>query len=359
MNRRVAVIGISLVLLSILVVRAENTLPPIPDDMFWRMISGFSEEGGTFRYENLLSNETSYQTVIPVLKAKHDGMQPGAYIGVGPEQNFTYIDALEPKVAFIVDIRRQNMLEQLMYKALFETSGNRVEFISRLFSRRPGALKDDVRVDQLFKSFSSEACDRRLLDQTMQAIEDRLMNGHALPLKAVDLLTMQHVLDTFCAAGPQIDYGFINAPSNLTAPSYAELMAATDGKGQNWSYLATPANFDRIRKMEMNNRIVPLVGDFAGGKALGAVAAYLKMNGLTVTAFYVSNVEQYLNGSQAILFRTNVARLPILPSSTFIRFIPPESTVLETISSFLKKQPSSLFHLLDSGVNERSPSGVH
>lgn len=359
MNRRVAVIAISLILLSLLTVRAENTAPSIPDDMFWRMIAGFSEEGGTFRYENLLSNETSYQTVIPTLKQTRDALQqPGAYIGVGPEQNFTYIAALEPKVAFIVDIRRQNMLEQLMYKALFETSRNRVDFISRLFSRRPGTLNDDLPLDQLFKSFSSEDCDRQMLSRTMQVIEDRLMNEHAFPLKTADLAGMQHVLETFCAAGPQIDYGFVNAPSNLTAPSYAELMTATDGKGQNWSYLATSANFERIRKLQMNNRIVPLVGNFAGKKALHAVAQFLKMKDIIVTVFYVSNVEQYLNPSQADLFRLNVAALPILSTSMFIRFVPPESTVLEPISGFLKNHPS-LFHLLDSGISEHSPSSAH
>src|SRR6185436_14915149 len=123
-------------------------------------------------------------------------------------------------------------------------------------------------------------------------------------------------------------YGFANAPSNITAPSYSELMTATDARGQNWSYLASEENFRRIRDMQLKNLIVPLIGDFAGMKALRAVGAYLKRYNATVTSFYLSNVEQYLNKDQSVRFRTNVSLLPVTSSSTLIRFLPPESTVL-------------------------------
>ena len=56
-------------------------------------------------------------------------------MGVGPEQNFTYIVATKPSMAFIVDVRRGNLDLQLMYKALFELSADRAEFVSRLFSQ--------------------------------------------------------------------------------------------------------------------------------------------------------------------------------------------------------------------------------
>ena len=72
--------------------------------------------------------------------AAADARPASAYVGVGPDQNFTYIAALKPRIAFIVDIRRQNMLLHLMYKALIEMSPTREEFLSRLFSRpMPGA----------------------------------------------------------------------------------------------------------------------------------------------------------------------------------------------------------------------------
>jgi hypothetical protein len=238
--------------------------------------------------------------------------------------------AIEPRIAFIVDIRRQNMLEHLMYKALFEVSGDRVEFLSRLFSRqRPPSLSGESSVADLFKAYSSENCDRQLLGMSFKGVTDRLITQHGFALTQDDREAMHHVLEAFCTAGPQIDYGFVNAPSNLTAPSYADLMTATDTRGRNWSYLANAENFERIRNMELNNLIVPLVGNFAGKKALRLVGQYLKSQDLSVSAFYVSNVEQYLNEAQKIAFRLNVAQLPAKNSSRLIRFTPPESTRTE------------------------------
>jgi hypothetical protein len=84
----------------------------------------------------------------------------GVYLGVGPEQNFTYIAAIRPKIAFIIDIRRQNMLQHLVYKAAFEMSENRADFLSRLFSRRrPAGLSDSSTVTELFNAYRATTAD--------------------------------------------------------------------------------------------------------------------------------------------------------------------------------------------------------
>src|SRR5215472_11185865 len=84
----------------------------ISDKDFWRLIVDLSEPGGTYAYENFVSNELQYQDVVPALKAT---TKPGrVYIGVGPEQNFTYVTVLQSELAFVIDIRRQNMVEMLM-----------------------------------------------------------------------------------------------------------------------------------------------------------------------------------------------------------------------------------------------------
>src|SRR5688572_24160751 len=101
--------------------RAVEPLPTrIEDGVFWRMIQEFSEDGGIFFSDNFLSNESGYQAVIPQLQAVT--AKGGVYLGVGPEQNFTYVVGLEPAMAFIIDVRRQNMVQHLMYKAAFEMS---------------------------------------------------------------------------------------------------------------------------------------------------------------------------------------------------------------------------------------------
>src|SRR5262249_53718588 len=132
---------------------------------------------GQFRFENFLSNEIQYQYVIPNLKTST--APGGVYMGVGPEQNFTYIAALRPKIAFITDIRRQNMLELMMYRAIFELSPNRADFVSMLFSRkRPQGLSERSTADQLFQAYSSLARDPDLYQSNLRSIQDVLLQKH-------------------------------------------------------------------------------------------------------------------------------------------------------------------------------------
>ena len=142
----------------------------ISDKDFWRMIVDLSEPGGTYPYENFVSNELEYQDVIPALKAT---TKPGGvYIGVGPEQNFTYAAVLQSKLAFVIDIRRQNMLELLMYKALFDMSPSRADFVSNLFSRtRPAGLDTKTTSAALFAAYESAKVDSELLAKNLQAIK--------------------------------------------------------------------------------------------------------------------------------------------------------------------------------------------
>ena len=72
--------------------------------------------------------------------------------------------------------------------------------------------------------------------------------------------------------------------------------------------------------MQTKNLIIPIVGDFAGPKALREVGAFVKEPSANVTAFYVSNVEDYLRTNGVWQkFCANVATIPIDTSSLFIR----------------------------------------
>src|ERR1700756_4762598 len=133
---------------------ATETLPlQLSDQAFWSMVTDFSETGGYFRSDNFVSNETTFQYVIKDLKKTKPG---GVYLGVGPDQNFTYIVALQPRPAVIFDIRRQNAMQHLMYKALIETSQDRAEFLSKLFSRkRPANLGVKSTSEELFAAYDN------------------------------------------------------------------------------------------------------------------------------------------------------------------------------------------------------------
>jgi len=316
-------------LLFTLAVRAADTLPKqIADDEFWKLSDSMSEANGEFQSENLLSNETGFQVAIPVLKqfVKPDGV----YFGVGPEQNFTYIAALRPKMAFIIDIRRQNMVEHMMYKALFELSSDRAEFVSRLFSKkRPAGLSTNSTVDELFRAMVTAPRDEGTFAKTLKDMQDLLLKKHQYGLTAEDQSALEHVYRVFAQYGPDINYSSgVNGGGGRGGSTYADLMTADDGTGHQLSYLASEESYRFLRDLEVKNLIVPLTGDFGGPRAIQAVGKYVKDHGGIVTMFYTSNVEQYLfqgadnqghlNGG-GMNFYKNVATLPLDSSSMFIR----------------------------------------
>jgi len=325
---RISLIGLCLALLIIAPLQnGADTLPAqISDQEFWRMISDFSEPGGSFRYENFLSNELSIQRVIPALKAR---TQPGgAYLGVAPEQNFTYIAALQPRIAFIIDIRRQNMVEHLLYKALFELSSNRADFVARLFSRkRPAGLGSETSVLDLFTAYEKVPGDGGYYDQNLIDVTNTLAK-HGFPLSSQDLQTIHYVYNVFYRGGPSMNYGFASPSPNSLTPSYVRMMTSTDLDGRYWSYLAAEDSFRYVKEMQRKNLIVPLVGDFGGPAVIRNVGSYLKDHSASVTAFYVSNVERYLSGALWQTFYRNVATLPVNDSSVFIRFVDNDYTRL-------------------------------
>ena len=302
--------------------RAAGSLTSrLADQQFWKLIEALSEPNGWFRSDNLLSNELRLQHVIPDLV--RTTRQGRVYMGVGPEQNFTYIVALRPAMAFIVDVRRGNLQLHLMYKALFELSADRAEFVSRLFSKkRPAGLTPVSSGRDIMAAYWNVETDEALYRENTKAIQDHLARKHGFPLSAEDLDGILNVYHAFYWYGPSIMYSSTGGFGGRYQPTYADLMAATDADGVPRSFLATEENFAFVRQLESNNLLVPVVGNFAGPKAIREVGRYLKEHGATVSAFYLSNVEQYLN--QQGLWRNfcaNVATLPLDESSTFIRSV--------------------------------------
>jgi hypothetical protein len=303
---------------------------PLParlsDQEFWRLSAELSEPNGFFRSENLVSNEHTFQYVVPALRR---AVRPGGvYLGVAPDQNFTYINAIRPRMAFIVDIRRGNLLEHLMYKALFELSADRAEFLSRLFSKpRPPHLGPRSTVTELFSAYDRTDTLKELYAENLAAVEHHLLKRHGFTLSAADVEQFEGIYWAFFWEGPSLRYS--TSPSGLGGrgyggnfPTYEELMLQTDWDGENHGYLASEENFRFIKGLQEKNLIVPVVGNFAGAKALRAVGRYIRERGGTVTAFYVSNVEQYLFQDNLFdHFARNVATLPVDDTSTFIRSV--------------------------------------
>jgi len=251
-------------------------------------------------------------------------VKPGqVYMGVGPEQNFTYIAAMKPKMVFILDIRRGNLDLQLMYKALFEMSKDRAEFVSRLFSRKqPSGIGPNSTVEEIFNAVVNSPSSDQIYTENFNAIKDHLMKKHGFPLSENDLGGIEWAYSNFHRFGTHINYGSSGRGGFGNGVTYADLMTATDAQGVSRSYLASEENFNVLKSLESKNLIIPVVGNFAGPKAIRAVGRYVKENAGTVVAFYLSNVEQYLQ-QDGIWddFCRNVAALPLDASSTFIRSV--------------------------------------
>src|SRR5262245_37081362 len=300
---------------------AEKLPTQLSDEEFWKLSSEFSEPDGTFRSDNLLSNESYFQFVIPQLKAliKPDNV----YMGVGPEQNFSYIAALKPRMVFIVDIRRGNLDLHLLYKALFEMSNDRADFVSRLFARKqPAGIGPNSTVQQIFDAVANAPSSDEIYYENLQVIKDHLMKKRGFPLSENDLDGLEWVYGNFQRFGTRINYGSSGRGGFGSGVTYADLMTATDDQGVFRSYLANEENFNVLKTLHLKNLIVPVVGNFAGSKAIRAVGTYVKQREGTVVAFYLSNVEQYLQQDGIWTdFCRNVATLPLDTSSTFIRSV--------------------------------------
>jgi hypothetical protein len=301
--------------------RAQALPSRLTDQEFWKFINDISEPGGFFRSENLLSNETGYQMVIPALLSGARANR--IYLGVGPEQNFTYIAALKPKMAIIFDIRRGNLLEHLLYKALFELSSNRAEFIEKLFSKtHVSGLDTNSSAEAIAAAYWDVYGDSAIYKKNRDAVREVLSKKHGFPLNENDWIDLFWVYDQFYYNGLPITYTSSSGgnPGRSNMPTYRTLMEANDGNGLNRGFLGTEANWRYLKDLHSKNLIVPVVGNFGGPKAIKAVGAWLKERGATVGAFYASNVEQYLfQDGLAYNYYNNVAELPIDSASVFIR----------------------------------------
>jgi hypothetical protein len=310
-----------------------STLPAaLSDQQFWTLSTGLSEPAGVFAHsDNLVSNETNFVHVIRGIR-----QQGGVYIGVGPEQNFSYIAGLRPEMAFIIDIREENRSLHLLYKALFELSADRADFLARLFSRqRPAGVGTGTSIRALLAAYATAKPDARLYEANARLVRHRLLDAHGFRLSSRDLEWMEYALKAFYSDGPDIHYGR-SRPGDAPGPSYRVLMGAADIRGRPRSYLATEEAFAFVKGLQARNMIVPVVGDFAGPDAIQRTADYIRQHEGIVGAFYGSNVEVYLNRPKTRAFCGNLAKLPYDSGTWFI-----ESKGMQPFASKLKACPAA------------------
>jgi hypothetical protein len=283
-------------------------------------VETLSEPGGYFDTDNLISNERSYLEVLPELR-RH-GVSGGAYLGVGPDQNFTYIAAVKPSVAFIVDIRRDNMLLHLLFKSLFESSRTRVEYLAQLMGRAVPTDIDAWRnapIERIVTQIEGAPLDARGLAALRKRIDDGI-GQYGITLSTEDRATIDRFHRRFIDGALGLRFQSTGRPPQSHYPTYRELLLEKDPEGQQGNYLASEASFQFIKDLQQRDLVIPVVGDLSGPRAVAAVGAHLAARKERVSAFYTSNVEFYLfNSGRFPAFVNNLGRLPRAPKSVIIR----------------------------------------
>ena len=290
---------------------------------FARLIETISEPDGYFDTDNLISNESSYLHVMGKLRKMN--VSGGAFIGVGPDQSFSYIAQIRPRVVFITDIRRDNLLQHFWFKALFALSRNRAEYLCRMFARTPPAdlpAWDDRPIHEILAWLAKTPSSRDLFERGAGEIQAKV-KSFGLPLKSEELATIRRIHEAFYTAGPELKFPSRNRGPRSYYPTYRDLLLEKDLTGRQCNYLVREEDFRFLRDLEERNLVIPVVGNLAGGRALKQIAAWLREKGERVSAFYTSNVEFYLmrgfRDDDFSRFAENVKLLPLDANSVLIR----------------------------------------
>ena len=216
--------------------------PPLAAGSFADDIARLSEPEGFFDTDNLISNERSYFDVVSALVK--GGVSGGAYIGVGPDQNFSYIARIRPSVAYIIDIRRDNLLLHLLFKALFARAPDRVAYLSLLTGRSPPALPAGAGVEDLVRAIS-EAPRAETTDLNRPA-STKPSAGFGVPLSPADFATIATFSWGIRPAWPGTAVQQPWTPAAAHYPTLRDLIVATDRAGRAWHYLASEADYQFI-----------------------------------------------------------------------------------------------------------------
>ena len=351
-NHRLLIAGVAIALVLAGTARVGHVQAPAS---FASRIAQLSEPGGFFDTDNLISNERSYLHVVPALR--DSGVSGGAYIGVGPDQNFSYIAQVKPAIAFIMDLRRDNLLLHLLFKALFSMADTRADYLSLLFGRPIPTSPGEWQTADLDKIVAHvegpRLADAAITD--LRARVDEKIKTFGVPLSDDDFATINRFHRRFVTAGLPLKFQTIGRAPQSYYPTYRELLLETDRQGRRWNFLASEDDFQFVRSLERRDLVIPVVGDLAGASALAGIGRLITSRGDRLSAFYTSNVEFYLFADGRFPhFVENLDRLPRTNRSLIIRSVfggfgqsTPgyrSSSLVQLVDQLLQRYASGNFH---------------
>lgn len=325
-------------------------------EQFAQLVEKLSEPNGYFDSDNLISNESSYLHVMGKLRQMK--VAGGAFIGVGPDQSFSYIAQIRPNIVFMTDIRRDNLLQHLLFKSLFALSQNRLEYLCLFFGKPvPADLKawDSRSIQDIAAYIDKTPKDSKLFNTTKASIQSKV-KSYGVKLEPSELEAISRIHTAFFDDGLDLKFTSKGRSARYYYPNYRDLMLEKDLTGKQANYLVNEGDFQFLKSLEERNLVIPVVGNLAGPSALKSIGQYLKEHGEKVSAFYTSNVEFYLmrgyGGEDFDKFAENVKSLPRDANSVIIRsyfngtwgYAHPQTVsgyystqLLQTMDSFVKE----------------------
>jgi len=299
---------------------AQDAAPGLSDSAFAALAARISEPGGYFDSDNLISNESSYLHVLGGMR--RIGVNGGAYVGVGPDQNFSYMAQVRPRIAFMIDIRRDNLLQHLLFKALFEMSRNRVEYLALLTGR---SVPNDVTkwnrrsITEIVDFIDSGTPDPDQFETTRTVVRTKVRR-YGIPVTPGDLETIGRIQQAFFDSGLDLKFTSLGRAPRDYYPNLRKLLLERDLTGKQLNYLASEDDFQYLKSLQARNLVVPVVGNLAGPHALREIGRVLSERGEKLSVLYVSNVEFYLMREGSFdTFASSVRTLPYNGRSVIIR----------------------------------------
>ena len=288
--------------------RSRSSLPAVataprpartPTPTFAALVARLSETGGYFDSDNIITNEASYLQIASQLTKV--GTHGGVYIGVGPDQNFSYIALIRPSIAFMVDIRRDNLLEHLLFKSLFALSRNRLEYLCLLFGKPVPPDIDKWTGRQIGRHPRATSSARRPIRRPLRRRGDRATSASrrfGVPLDARDRAMIDRYRSEFIVEASTRATRASAATTAWTIRSFGQLMLATDRGGRaDRAISPTKSAFQFVRidggaRSDRAGRRQRRRGQGGQGDRRSTRPNTIS----TISAFYLSNVEQYLIG---------------------------------------------------------------
>jgi len=285
----------------------------------WRQLCHeLSEWSGYFFSDNIVSNESSFLQPATALTAIPPGL---AYLGVGPEQTFSYLAIVKPSLAFVIDLRRDNFRLHLLYKALFALAETRAQWLAMLLGRPYGAntvgdsgASLSELIGALQRSTPTGAAFRRAHDRVVSQLAALAMLTGSSDRRALARLHRRFFDE-------QLDITFqLRRPSRQSYPSLRTLLLSRSADGKHGGFLASRASYSWVRAMQLENRVIPLVGDLTGHHTLVGIGAQLRRRQLPLGLVYLSNAEQYVFDERRWnRWLSNAAQLPIAEQGLLLR----------------------------------------